>query len=217
MLEIAAGIAVGGGYQARVGRAQHAQAASLLGAAAIGSSEKSLQAIPVPGDTRADNLIETQGAPDLRHVKIGTRAHQHEPRSRAAVLLQALQRVAMHTVLEDRRHEPCGPLIEPRAIDTSQGGADECGLQGAVIRQAQCEQHQCGNDSEQSCQFAPGADGRAQKIRQQRIAAGDRSIEIENGELRWSGLRGPSAYCVQAARPVAASCRSTYCRIPPCR
>jgi hypothetical protein len=59
------------------------------------------------------------------------------------------------------------------------------------------------------------------EVREQRVVPGERAVEIEQRQRstgRRGGGRGRRRVAIgQAALPAAASCRSTYCRIPPWR
>jgi hypothetical protein len=80
---------------------------------------------------------------------------------------------------------------------------NESGFDVTVISSAEQEQQKCSNESEHTQSLPGHARWEPHDIRQKRISTGYGPVEIEYRQ-----------YC-QAARPGAASCRSTYCRIPP--
>ena len=58
------------------------------------------------------------------------------------------------------------------------------------------------------------------EVREQRVVPGERAVEIEQRQRGSPGRGGRERRRLpigQAALPAAASCRSTYCRIPPWR
>jgi hypothetical protein len=121
---------------------------------------------------------------------------------------------------EQARHEFAGPRRELGTRAAPEHGADCGGLQRAAIGAADCKARRRRKRERQPRESLWVLAQEAREIRQQRVVPGERAIEIEQGQRpagpggdwRWRRLQ-----VGQAALPATASCRSTYCRIPPWR
>ena len=137
------------------------------------------------------------------------------------MLLEAPEGIGMQGVLQHPCQISAGPVLQLRARNAAEGCVDERRLDCPGVRAPQQKAHTAGQRPQQARQ-APGvAQQIAHDVRQQRIAARQRAIEVEDRDQRLarsgSAPRRRGGGLAQAALPAAASCRSTYCRMPPWR
>src|SRR3984893_16718552 len=105
MIQIAAGVSVGGCLETGVRAAQVFEAAGLLGATPVGGGEVAIQAIAIPAHARADHLVETQRGAGCGNVEMGAGAHQDEARALLSVSSDRAERVRKDPLLQERRDE----------------------------------------------------------------------------------------------------------------
>jgi hypothetical protein len=131
---------------------------------------------------------------------------------------EGIERVAVHAALEQRAHELNRPGIELRTTRAAEGAPDQRRLEVAAVDAPDGERQQRRQYARQTCEVAP-APQEAGDVRQQRVVPRQRAVEIEQRKPRRGNARGGRkwwrAWAAQALDP--ASCRSTYCRMPPCR
>src|SRR3954469_1336999 len=85
MRQVRGAVAVGEYVRVVALRGELAQTARLFLAATVGSSERAVEAIAVPRNTRRDHVIETELPPEFGHVEVDARGHEHEVVARLAM------------------------------------------------------------------------------------------------------------------------------------
>ena len=175
----------------------------------------------VPLQPGADRFRKPECRGQLRHVQVGAGAEQNEEVTARAVLREALQRIRVQRVSGRPARELRRPGLQPRAPEAAEARVDEGGLERPVVGPPQEKAH----GARQGAQQARQAPGMAQQVShdvgQQGVAARDRTVKVEDRHQRLAldgnAPRRRGGGFAQAALPAAASCRSTYCRMPPWR
>jgi hypothetical protein len=117
-------------------------------------------------------------------------------------------------------HEAAGPGLELGALASGERRAQQVGLERATAGAAEYETPDGRQQRGQSQVAARVVGEEAEDVGQQRVMPRERAVQVKERERRRRGCRQPalrrrSVRLAQAALPAAASCRSTYCRIPP--
>jgi len=155
-------------------------------------------------------------------VQVRTRGEEHEDIARAAMGLECREGIGVHPVLEQRRHELLRPPLDLAARVAGHDGADGGGFQRTAVGAAERKRQQYRHHL-QKTRNAPGMPAQeAREVGEQCVVPRERAIQIEDRERGSRGIaRGRNdrvrLETLQAPPPAAASWRSTYCRIPPCR
>ena len=199
-------VAVAHDAQPGMGEAQCVEAANLLFAAPVRARQAPFEALAPPAELGADDLVEAERCAQCRHVQVWARGHQHQVIACGAVRRDRLQRSAEQLPGDDSPdvvgREPRDVFAREAAECSPREGRLEVTAPDAVQRVAQ----DCRQGEQQPRQPPRPAQEEADHEREEGIASRNRPVEIEDRQ----------APCgAQAACPVPASWRSTYCRMPP--
>ncbi|GAC1452973.1 MAG: hypothetical protein PVSMB6_06350 [Steroidobacteraceae bacterium] len=98
----------------------------------------------------------------------------------------------------------------------------EGALELPVIAAPEQKAHQRRHHQQYARQPRRVAQQQAERVKCQRVVTRDGAVKIKQRQLRRQCAgralsRGLRAGAAQAALPAVASCRNTYCRMPPCR